>query len=255
LWLSRDWLCDPEEKITMNHNDEVVHLLRSHRSAMKLVLPFDLTRRAPVLFDLSAANRELAGIDLNDTERFTDYIFTELRRRGNPVGLGRYAEDRVVYRHRSLFHGEKENRSVHLGIDLFAETGTPVSTPLPAAIHSFANNQTPGDYGPTIILRHQLEGVDFFTLYGHLSVASLSGLEPGRSFAAGETIGRIGASHENGGSPPHLHFQVITDMGQWKGDFPGVAAPSQLPKYLELCPDPNLVLSIPGLEGDTDNTL
>jgi murein DD-endopeptidase MepM/ murein hydrolase activator NlpD len=232
----------------MNHSNEVVRILRSKRGAVKPVLPFDLAKTAPVLFDLSGRNRELEGIDLNDADMFTNYVFAELRRQGKAVGVGRYAEDRVVYRHRSLFNGEEENRSVHLGIDLFVEPGTSVSTPLPAEVHSFANNQSPGNYGPTIILRHQPEGVTLFTLYGHLSLQSLTGLHPGRWFAAGDVIGRVGRSQENGGWPPHLHFQIITDMGQWKGDFPGVAAPSQLKKYLELCPDPNLILCIPGLE-------
>jgi len=232
----------------MNRSKEVERILRSKRGDLKPVLPFDLTKLAPVLFDLSARSRELAGIDLNDVVMFTNYVFAELRRQGTPVGVGRYAEDRVVYRHRSLFNGEEENRSVHLGIDLFVEPGTRVNTPLRAEVHSFANNQSPGDYGPTIILRHEPEGVPFFTLYGHLSMQSLTGMHPGRRFAAGEVIGEVGRSQENGGWPPHLHFQVITDMGQWRGDFPGVAAPSQLKKYLELCPDPNLILCIPGLE-------
>lgn len=232
----------------MSNREEVERILCSKRGDLKPVLPFDLTQTKPVLFDLSAGSRELAGIDLNDVEMFTKYIFAQLRRQGTPVGVGSYAEDRVVYRHRSLFNGAEENRSVHLGIDLFVDPRTRISTPLRAEVHSFANNQSLGDYGPTIILRHEPEGVTFFTLYGHLSLRSLRGMHPGRRFAAGEVIGRVGESQENGGWPPHLHFQVITDMGQWRGDFPGVAAPSELKKYLELCPDPNLILCIPGLE-------
>jgi murein DD-endopeptidase MepM/ murein hydrolase activator NlpD len=232
----------------MDHNKEVLRILLSQKSAVKPVLPLDLTKTAPAVFDLSDRNRQLAEIDLNNVKMFTSYVFAELHRQGTPLGVGRYAEDRVVYRHRTMFNGEEENRSVHLGIDLFVEPGTTVSTPLPAEVHSFAHNQTPGDYGPTIILKHQAQGVTFFTLYGHLGLPSLTGLHPGHRFSAGQVIGRVGGSQENGGWPPHLHFQVITDMGQWNGDFPGVAAPSQREKYLELCPNPNLILGIPGLE-------
>jgi hypothetical protein len=32
-----------------------------------------------------------------------------------------------------------------------------------------------------------------------------------------------------------------------QGDFPGVAAPSEREHFLALCPDPNLILGIPGL--------
>jgi len=231
----------------MNHDKDVVRILRSRRDAVKPVIPFDLAKITPVVFDLSANSREMEGIDLTDVKAFSDYLFGEMRRRGTPVGVGRYNEDRAVYRHQVLFNGAGEKRSVHLGIDLFVEAGTAVSTPLSAELHSFANNKNPGDYGPTIILQHQEEDITFFTLYGHLSEQSLAGLYLGRRFAAGEAVAKIGKAPVNGGWPPHLHFQVITDMGQWQGDFPGVAAPSQLKKYLEICPDPNLLLLIPGL--------
>jgi murein DD-endopeptidase MepM/ murein hydrolase activator NlpD len=232
----------------LNHNKDVVRILRNKKDSLKPVLPFDFTKTLPVIFDLSISSGEMEGIDLNNIEKFTKHIFSVLRRQDTQVGIGRYAEDRMIYRYRSLFKGRDENRSIHLGIDLFVEPGTKISTPLPAEVHSFANNQIHGDYGPTIILRHQLENVTFFTLYGHLSTQSLAGQHSGRRFAAGEVFARIGETQENGGWPPHLHFQIITDMGQWKGDFPGVTSPSLLERYLQLCPDPNLILGIPGLE-------
>ena len=231
----------------MSHTSELVRVLRGGRDTFKPVVPFDLKKTVPVVFDLSERNRELEGIDIDDPVKFTAYVFGELRVRGVPVGIGCYDEDRVVYRDRALFDGEGEHRSVHLGIDIFVEPGTPVSTPLAAGVHSFANNETHGDYGPTIILEHRLEGVVFFTLYGHLSVSSLAGFRTGGRYAAGDVIGRVGESGENGGWPPHLHFQVITNMGKWRGDFPGTAAPSERECYLELCPDPNLILGIPKL--------
>jgi peptidoglycan LD-endopeptidase LytH len=232
----------------LNHNKEVVQILRIKKDALKPVLPFDFIKTVPVIFDLSISSREMEGIDLNNTDKFTKHIFSILRHQDTLVGIGRYAEDRMIYRHRHLFKGRDENRSIHLGIDLFVEPGTKISTPLPAEVHSFANNQIHGDYGPTIILRHQLENVTFFTLYGHLSTKSLAGQHSGRRFAAGEVFAGIGETQENGGWPPHLHFQIITDMGKWKGDFPGVTSPSKLERYLQLCPDPNLILGIPGLE-------
>jgi len=239
----------------MSDISEVVRVLRGKRGTFRSVVPFDLGKTGPLVFDFSERNRELGGIDLDDPVKFTAYVFGELRRRGVPVGVGCYDEDRVVYRGRALFGGGGEHRSVHLGIDIFVESGTPVSTPLAAEIHSFANNETHGDYGPTIILEHRSEGVVFFTLYGHLSVDSLAGLRAGGRYAAGEVIGRVGGSHENGGWAPHLHFQVITDMGTWRGDFPGTAAPSERERYLGLCPDPNLILGIPNMPSATRGRL
>jgi murein DD-endopeptidase MepM/ murein hydrolase activator NlpD len=118
---------------------------------------------------------------------------------------------------------------------------------LQAVVHSLADNSGLGDYGPTVILEHELDNVRFFTLYGHLSRESLLALDAGRKLAAGQALGAVGDVHENGGWPPHLHFQIICEKPEKSGDYPGVAAPSQRDRYLELCPDPNLILGIPGL--------
>src|SRR6185503_21331685 len=85
----------------------------------------------------------------------------------------------------------------------------------------------------------------FFTLYGHLSEKSLEGLYPGKPINRGDRIASIGAPPTNGGWPPHLHFQMITDMLSKQGDFPGVAPASQREVWLSICPDPNLILGIP----------
>jgi len=222
-------------------------ILKRNQDAVHAILPFDMTSLKPSIFDLSSNNQELGEIDTSNVEKYSRYIFNKIRQQGNRYGVGKYDEDRVVYKHSELFDHDKESRSVHLGIDIFVPPGTQINSPLPAKIHSFANNNTFGNYGPTIILKHILEGFTFYTLYGHLSLNSLSVLIDGQKFAAGDTIAWIGDSHENGKWPPHLHFQIIIDMGDWKGDFPGVASPSQRQKYLELCPDPNLILRIPGL--------
>ncbi|WP_238593699.1 hypothetical protein, partial [Endozoicomonas atrinae] len=55
-------------------------------------------------------------------------------------------------------------------------------------------------------------------------------------------------SEVNGHWPPHLHFQVISDLLDQKGDFIGVAPKSERDYYLSICPDPNLILGIPSLK-------
>jgi 4-aminobutyrate aminotransferase-like enzyme len=82
-------------------------------------------------------------------------------------------------------------------------------------------------------------------LYGHLSRSSLSGLEVGKKVKKGEQIATVGDSSENGGWPPHLHFQLTADMLGLSGGFPGVAPPSKRNVWLSICPDPNLILQIP----------
>lgn len=200
-----------------------------------------------LILDFSATNPDLATLDLTDTAVFSDYVFDKLRQAGAAVGVGGYNEHRVIYRRSAHFQQTADPREIHLGIDLWAEAGTPVYAPLDGVVHSFQDNNNFGDYGPTIILAHQYEGKPLYSLYGHLSRTSLEGLYEGKPVQAGETIAEIGPYPENGNWPPHLHFQLMTDMLGLKGDFPGVCSLRDRDRYLAICPDPNRFLGIDGL--------
>ena len=130
-----------------------------------------------------------------------------------------------------------------MGIDIWGPVKTPVLAPLGGTVHSFAFNNQYGDYGATIILQHQLDGIAFHTLYGHLSLEDLRFGE-NQFINFGEQIGSFGAPEENGHWPPHLHFQLIIDMEWNKGDYPGVCSSADIPHYRHNCPDPNLVLQM-----------
>lgn len=166
-------------------------------------------------------------------------------RPGEPLRAGGYGEDRAVYT-QALFAPEgEEPRTVHLGLDVFAPAGADVITPLNARVHSSRINDQPGDYGPTIILEHTpIPGLTFHTLYGHLSRDSLKGLRPGAAFMAGEKIAELGTKRENGGWPPHLHFQILLDIGGAKGDYPGVCKRSERDHWLSICPDPAVLAGL-----------
>jgi len=202
------------------------------------VVPFDLN--SCYVFDFTASG-DLEGVDLSDTSYFTRFVFDILHQNEVPVGIGRYNEDRIIYQRSGLFGTE---RSIHLGVDIFAAAGTPIFAPLAGRVHSFQNNDNFGDYGPTIILEHNVDGEIFYTLYGHLSIDSIRNLRVGQSFNAGETLGYMGDDSENGNWPPHLHFQIITDMQGMRGDFPGVCSYADRDRMLSICPDPNLILRI-----------
>ena len=265
--------------------------------------------RAPFVYDFSPANapllRELVGTDPARLARFTELMFQPLaapagaggaasaaRARPAPaspeapaltpptasggvyrMGWGRYGESRVLYTSEhfaSSAPGAPAARTVHLGVDLEAPAGTPVRAPLAGAVHSTARNLPALDYGPTVILRHELAvalrapgagaggaareaRVAFYTLYGHLSLDSLvtptgaPRLLPGQAMPAGACLGWVGPEAVNGGWPPHLHLQLNTEAehGGWRGDYPGVCAPEDWPAYTALCPDPNMLLRCP----------
>ena len=202
---------------------------------------------APIFpFSIADARRlDLTGaaVDVSDHEAFAAYL---VRERGDaPALIGGYDEHRGVYAGSALFGGVApgdEPRVIHLGIDIWTDAGTPVAAPLAGTVHSCADNDRFGDYGGTIILEHGGAGGPFWVLYGHLARRSLKGMAPGRVIARGEVFAWIGSSSENGGWPPHLHLQKITDMLGLRGDFPGVAKASDRTRLLGLCPDPSDLL-------------
>ncbi|MGB3624887.1 MAG: peptidoglycan DD-metalloendopeptidase family protein [Henriciella sp.] len=156
-----------------------------------------------------------------------------------------YGEDRAIY-DTPIFNPEGvEPRTIHLGLDVFALPGTRVHAPLDGVMHSFQRNDNEKDYGPTIILEHEVTPeLTFYTLYGHLSLDSLDGLEPRKPVSKGQEIARLGSNDVNGGWAPHLHFQVILDVSDKHGDFPGVCRKSEQEAWLTLCPDPEAFLGL-----------
>ena len=222
--------------------------LRDSLSSHTSYSPVVATEKPLRKLDFTDTNRELSMLDLTNTEAFSTYVFGDLLENSRCVGVGGYDEHRIMYRRSAHFNGSAgEGRCVHLGVDIWADALTPVYAPLPGMVHSMAFNDNFGDYGPTIILRHELDGIVFHTLYGHLTLNSLQGRAEGDAIQAGEQIAAIGSYPENGHWPPHLHFQIITDVGDYRGDYPGVASLADRGTYLANCPDPNLILRIPEL--------
>lgn len=222
----------------------IENILIKNQTHFGKVVDFDFNNTPFFIFDFTENNQELLNLDLSDQEKFIDYVFNSLQKNNCEVGIGRYDEDRIIYRRSNLFAKNEEARSLHLGIDIWAKAGMPVYAPIDAMVHSFQDNAHFGDYGPTIIMEHELEGEIFYTLYGHLSRESLSGLEIGKKISKGDQIATIGEYEVNGNWPAHLHFEIISDMQDKKGDYPGVGKPSERNSWLNLCPNPNLILQI-----------
>ena len=230
---------DPDPKAA-----HIVTWLKTQRAGRAAITQPDLRHTDCVVLDLSVGSPRTGGPD-----SAPDAPSVELSHFPAPspsrVAIGRYNEARLFYTGDQFVTRSGERRTVHLGIDIFCPAGTPVFAPLSGVVHSVQDAGQPLGYGPVMLLEHEAGETPCYTLYGHLSRASLSDVKPGQKFRKGDRIGAIGDTEENGGWVPHLHFQIITDLLGTQGDFPGVAAASERGVYTSICPDPNLLLGIP----------
>ncbi|MCB9360383.1 MAG: peptidoglycan DD-metalloendopeptidase family protein [Flavobacteriales bacterium] len=198
-----------------------------------------------VWVDISKENIHLSKIDVTNASHFSEYINLFLKDKNAKIAIGGYNEARNIYQRSETFNSSNlEERFIHLGVDLWTKAYTTVLAPLKGKVHSFNNNSGVGNYGPTIILEHNLKGHKFYTLYGHLTKDSIEDLIIGETIDKGEMFAAIGNFPINGDYPPHLHFQIIKDLKGMSGDFPGVTSLSNRERDLENCPDPNLILKI-----------
>jgi murein DD-endopeptidase MepM/ murein hydrolase activator NlpD len=242
--------------------------LKRYAGEFAKVVPFHDSDKL-LRLDFTENNTELTMETLVDTTKFSAYINAKLQ--GYTYGIGGYNEHRTIYKRSHVFDtsflppkeeagseqvnaaladkpplesASEEPRRLHLGIDIWGPAETPIYAPLEGTVHSFAFNDAYGDYGATLLLQHDINGFLFHTLYGHLSLASIREKLEGQTITKGEWIAAFGVPAENGQWPPHLHFQIIVDMQGMKGDYPGVCKYSEREKYLENCPDANLILGM-----------
>ena len=231
---------------------DISPVLEKHAHQFHPVIPFNKETDKIISLDLSKTNTGFTEDIYNNTEAFSNYIDQQRKNSNATYLIGGYRERREMYRRSKLFdkslapdlENPDEPRSLHLGTDIWGKTGTKIFAALGGMVHSFAFNNNYGDYGATIILQHQLETFNFYTLYGHLSLNDISKLRKGKFISRGEPFAHFGPPEENGNWPPHLHFQLIINMSNYEGDYPGVCKMSEAEKYLKNSPDPDLILQI-----------
>lgn len=222
-------------------------VLKKYQHDFHTVVPFIPGTDRLLPMDFTESNTELTKGIIENDQQFIAYISNKLQQANVVYGIGGYNEHRTVYSRSTLFDAARpgeEPRRLHLGIDLWGAAGTPVYAFMGGRVHSFAFNNNRGDYGATIVLQHQLEGITFHTLYGHLGLQDIATLSEAQYVTRGQRIAHFGVPEENGHWPPHLHFQVIIDMELKQGDYPGVCRFSERAKYLLNCPDPDLILQM-----------
>ncbi len=223
----------------MRKGETLKSIVLRNRDAFWSVIDPPLTRLNSLELRLSDPENIVSHCDPTNADQCWKAIEDALKAQKKIAAIGGYAEKRTAYRvNRSLFGDGTNERCIHLGVDIWMPAGTAIHAPLDGVVHSIADNSGLGNYGPTIILSHILEGVEFYTLYGHLTRSSLNDLSTGRVLKRGEPFAAIGTPDENGNWAPHLHYQFIADMMECKGDFIGVSTEAEADFYLTLCPEP-----------------
>ena len=101
--------------------------------------------------------------------------------------------DEYGYR-KDPFNGK---RKFHTGLDIAADTGTPVKAAASGTVTSVYNIYATGR---TVEVDH---GNGFVTLYGHCSKILV---EPGQQVKKGEEIAKVGNTGRSTG--PHLHLEI-----------------------------------------------
>lgn len=223
--------------------NEIEKLLQAQKDIKVISTEIDYSDY--IALDLSVANVELSNHNLETAQDYEKFIQNYLDKNKAKIAFGGYLETRNLYKRSTVFKNtNSDERNIHIGLDLWINDSASIYAALDGTIHSFQNNNALGDYGPTVILAHEIDGIKFHTLYGHLSEVSLIGKKVGDVVKKGEQIASLGLPPINGDYAPHLHFQIIIDMEGKTGDYPGVCSEKTLPFYKSNCPDPNILLKI-----------
>jgi murein DD-endopeptidase MepM/ murein hydrolase activator NlpD len=200
-------------------------------------LGFRLNDTNSIQLDLSINNAGLDFQQVVDTSSFGAFIKSKLQNL-ELVGYGGYGENRSFYNRFPLFNKFDSTRNIHLGVDIWTIEQTPIYLPCDGEIFGQGVHEDEGGYGGVIIVRHDRGTDTFYSLYGHLSHDSIGMYDEGEFITQGEVIGLLGNELQNGGWPPHLHFQLIKDLEGLKRDYPGVCTENEADRYLANCPDP-----------------
>ena len=202
--------------------------------------------------DLSVSSTLLGHrYQLSNQEYFEQYIHEIQNSNPNKLLAGGYLEPRTIYNTEAYISQSNQGtqqRTIHLGIDFWLPSRTPVHALFDGEIAFAINNQGDKEYGGLVVVKHQMGTIEFFTLYGHLSPDSVLNHKKGDLISKGQLIGLLGNQHENGNWVPHLHFQIMLSILGYQNDFPGVGCSSEIFFWKSICPNPNALFQVDNLQ-------
>lgn len=230
----------------------VMSWLQSNTKQFKSIVAVNLKTDPLLILDVSVGSPQMPSpSETINPAGAAKKIFRALEDAQCSAAIGKYDEYRLIYSSGDFTDATGHRRTLHLGIDIFMPAGSDLYTPLVGTVYGIENNEAALDYGGTLILEHLASDRDglfkFYTLYGHLKPDSLAHHTIGKVVEPAQKIAELGDIHENGHWPPHVHFQIITNMLKQTNTFAGVGCHAHRNVWLSLCPDANVILDIPGI--------
>ena len=231
---------------------------KKQKVSLKRLFP-SLSKDKVYPLDLSLSSTWLGHESSFNNLDWFDYQLSQLQK-AKPDHLigGGYLEIRPLYTSSSydkIGNNGPESRCMHLGIDFWVPAQTPVHALFSGEVVFAVNDKGPKNFGGLIVLKHEVDDFEFYSLYGHLSLESISQLTPGDRINKGAKIGDIGTVKENGNWSPHLHFQLFLSLLNFTIDVPGVALYKEKKVWSAICPDPNLLFKSIELEDSAPPTV
>lgn len=235
------------------HPNQSVFENWAHKNDFKLSNLFPTIAKNEVYhLDLSVSSKWIGHQEeFNDLDLFQFKINQLQKTIPNKIIAGGYLEPRPIYtstEYDTIGNKGRESRSIHLGIDYWLPEYTPVHALFDGEVIIAVNDAGNKEYGGLVVLKHTTPSIEFYTLYGHLTVTSATQHTIGDHIKKGEKIAVLGNYPENGNWAPHLHFQIMLSLFNYTIDFPGVAYFSELNTWKSICPNPNLLFKSEALQ-------
>ena len=105
-----------------------------------------------------------------------------------------------------VFSATMEDYRLHLGVDISAESGTPVYAVADGTVESVEFHPM---MGQTVVITH---ANGYKSVYQNMQTAMPSGIQAGVTVKAGDTIGAVGdTALIEISEDPHLHFELYKD--------------------------------------------
>ncbi len=196
--------------------------------------------------DLSTKNKTVKSeAEFNNPHFFSNQLRKIQKKNPTQIITGGYLEQRALYTS-DIYNAQNslEKRNIHLGVDFWLPENTPVHALFKGEVVCAVHQKSYKGYGGFIIVKHQVDAIEFYSLYGHLSKESVEKHHRKSLIEKGSRIGFLGNYEENGAWVPHLHFQIMLSLLDYKNDFPGVALKSEIEFWKTICPNPNLLFKL-----------